>query len=185
MTRAFAWATRFALLSVLAVTAGCGSDDDRSGAGGSGGGAGTIDEDTTSCGLAIALSGSETFESDFDDPLACATAYSLTPSAYVAYLWGNGSEVATIRLGFPDLEPGEPSRATALPLGIEFVDGTEFSVMGCTADVTSNSFIETVEGGDVYRVAGDGSCAGTGVAGDRSISVVGTFRFSARIRWQN
>jgi hypothetical protein len=91
-----------------------------------------------------------------------------------------------MRLGFPELEPGEPSAATALPLGMELVDGTEFSVMGCTADVTTNAFIETVEGaGDVYRVTGDGSCTGQGVAGDRSISVVGTFRFTARIRWQN
>jgi hypothetical protein len=130
----------------------------------------------------IALSGSETFESDFDDPLACATAYSPTPGAYVAYLWQSGSEIATIRLGFPDLESGEPSAATALPLGVELVDGTEFSVMSCTADVTTNAFIETVEGGDVYRVAGDGSCTGQGVASDRSISVVGTFRLTARIR---
>ena len=181
MTDRLAWARRLALLSVLTATAGCGSDDDGSG----GGGQTNIDEGTTSCGLEIALSGSETFESDFDDPLSCATAYSLTPGAYVAYIWGNGSEVATMRLGFPDLEPGEPSAATTLPLGVELVDGTEFSVMGCTADVTTNAFIETVEGGDVYRVAGDGSCTEPGVAGDRSIRVVGTFRFTARIRWQN
>ena len=178
MTGTLAYATRVALLSVLTVVAGCGSDN------GSGGGGTNID-DTTSCGLEIALSGSETFESDFDDPLSCATAYSLTPGAYVAYIWGNGSEVATIRLGFPDLEPGVPAMGTALPLGVELVDGKEFSVMGCTADVTNNSLIEAVEGGDVYRVTGDGSCTGTGVVGDRSVSVVGTFRFTARIRWQN
>jgi hypothetical protein len=177
MTGTLALATRFALFAALTATAGCGSDD-----GGSGGG--TNVDDTTSCGLEIALSGSETFESEFDDPLACATAYSLSPGAYVAYVWGTGSEVTTMRLGFSDLEPGEPS-ATALLLGVELVDGTEFSVMGCTADVPTNAFIETVEGGDVYRVTGDGRCTGQGVAGDRSVSVVGTFRFTARIRWQN
>jgi hypothetical protein len=41
------------------------------------------------------------------------------------------------------------------------------------------------EAGDVYRVAGEGSCSGPGVIGDRSVSVVGTFRFAAPIRWQN
>jgi hypothetical protein len=180
VTGTLARAVRFELLAVLAATAGCGSDDDASGGGGT-----TIDEGTTSCGLEISFTGSETFESAFDDPLSCGTAYSLTPGAYVAYLWETGGEVATIRLGFPDLEPGVPTTATALPLGIELVDGTEFSAMGCTADVTTNAFIETVEAADVYRVTGDGSCMGPGVAGDRSITVVGTFRFTARIRWQN
>ena len=57
--------------------------------------------------------------------------------------------------------------------------------MGCTADVTENAFSETTEGGDVYRVAGEGSCAAPGIVGDRSVSVVGSFRFVAPIRWQN
>jgi hypothetical protein len=79
MTGTLTWATRFALLAVLTATAGCGSDGSGSGSGSGGGG--TNVDDTTSCGLEIALSGSETFESEFDDPLSCATAYSLSPGA--------------------------------------------------------------------------------------------------------
>jgi len=57
--------------------------------------------------------------------------------------------------------------------------------MGCAVDVTENAFDETTEGGDVYRVVGDGSCSAPGTSGDRSVNVVGSFRFIARVRWQN
>jgi len=57
--------------------------------------------------------------------------------------------------------------------------------MGCVADVTENSFNETTEACDVSRVVGDGSCPEPGTSGDRSVNVVGSFQFIARIRWQN
>ncbi|HVR21155.1 MAG TPA: hypothetical protein VMS65_15690 [Polyangiaceae bacterium] len=51
--------------------------------------------------------------------------------------------------------------------------------------MTENSFNETTEACDVSRVVGDGSCPEPGTSGDRSVNVVGSFQFIARIRWQN
>ena len=164
-------------VATLALTA-CGSDGD------AGDGSSTTSSEST-CRLAISLSGAETFQSDLDDGMSCITAYNLTLGARVAYSPTSGGDVAYVALAFPALEPGQPAASIDLPMTIAHVDRTEFSPTGCVADVTENTFEETTEGGDVYRVVGEGSCDMPGLAGDRSLSVVGFFRFIAGIRWQN
>ncbi|HEX6278109.1 MAG TPA: hypothetical protein VFZ53_33925 [Polyangiaceae bacterium] len=113
------------------------------------------------------------------------TAYT-APGAYVGFGPAPVDEVATITMSFPELEPGETASSLALPIVVHHTDRTQFSPMGCVVNVAGNAFDETTDAGDdVYRVSGDGSCATPGTSGDRSVAVVGTFRFVAPIRWQN
>jgi hypothetical protein len=177
MNRSFSLLRRLAAAISLVATTACGSNDDSGGDGGQSTGA--------RCRLAMTVSGAAMFTSELDDPMSCITAYSLTPGAYVGYGSSNTGDVGSVSLRFPELEPGQVAASIQLPVEIHHVDGTEFDPVGCVADVTENAFSETTDAGDVYRVAGEGSCEAPGVVGDRSISVVGFFRFLAPIRWQN
>jgi hypothetical protein len=169
---------RSCLFSSALLLAACGSDGD-----GDGTGAGGNSADR--CALDITISGDATLELDSDDMLSCATAYTTAPGARVAYGPAPLEDIGAIEFAFPELAPEQTVTAINLPTTIHHADRTQFSPTGCVADITENAFSETTEGGDVYRVAGEGSCAGPGVSGDRSVSVVGTFRFAAPIRWQN
>jgi hypothetical protein len=167
---------RACLLSSALLLAACGSDGDGDGDGG-GGGAGTGNDH---CALDMTLSGDATLELDYPDPVTCVTAYTTAPGARVAF---GPTPVADV--GAVELEPEETVTGINLPTTIHHTDRTQFSPTDCVVDITGNDFSETTEAGDVYRVAGEGSCAGPGVSGDRSVSVIGTFRFFAPIRWQN
>ncbi len=165
-----------------ALLTACGSDGDGSGDGGTGGAPGSA---TDRCGLDITISGDATLELDFDDILTCATAYTLTPGAQVYYGPTPVRDIGAVEFSFPELVPGQTATALSLPTTIHHADRTQFSPTGCVADITGNDFSETTEAGDIYRVAGEGSCSGPGVSGDRTVTVVGNFRFIAGIRWQN
>jgi hypothetical protein len=130
------------------------------------------------------LTGDHPFDSDLGAEMGCATAFSTMPGAYTAFTPTEDGEIA-IRIAFPELDPGIPAAATPQPVRIDLADGTQFSPMGCMGDVTQNALDEATPDGDIYRVSGEGSCDAPGVSGDRSIEVVGTFRFVALIRWQN
>lgn len=178
-------------LTFLAATA-CGSDDgdgdgdggaNTGGGGGTGGTSGSPANDN--CGLDITLSGDVTFDLAIDTGITCFTAYTTAPGAYVAFGPAPVEDVALVALSFPELDPGQTADALDIPMTIHHADRTQFSPMGCVVDVTENSFDETTEGGDVYRVVGEGTCSEAGTTGDRSISVVGLFRFFAPIRWQD
>jgi hypothetical protein len=125
-----------------------------------------------------------TFDLAIDTGITCFTAYTTTPGAYVAFGPAPVDDIALVALSFPELDPGQTVDALEMPMTIHHADRTQFSPMGCVIDVTENAFHETTEGGDVYRVVGEGSCSEPGTTGDRSISVVGLFRFFAPIRWQ-
>ena len=170
-------------LLTSALLAACGSDGD-GGGGGSDGGAKTPDPNDR-CALDITISGDATLELDDSDPVSCATAYTTAPGARVAFGPAPVVDIGAIEFAFPELAPEETVMALTLPTTVHHADGAQFSPMDCVADITGNDFSETTEAGDVYRVAGEGSCSGPGVNGDRSVSVVGTFRFAAPIRWQN
>ena len=165
---------RSCLLASALLLAACGSDGD-------GGGGNSNDR----CALDITISGDATLELDSDDQISCATAYTTAPGARVAYGTTPLADIGAIEFAFPELEPEETVTAINLPTTIHHADRTQFSPTGCVADITGNAFSETTEAGDVYRVAGEGSCSGPGMNGDRAINVVGTFRFAAPIRWQN
>jgi len=169
VTRVFAVATALA-----GVACGSGSD---------GGGSSNVANER--CALDITVTGDANLELDFDDSISCLTAYTTTPGAYVGFGPAPVDEVAIVTLSFPELEPGETASSLAVPLAIHHADRTQFSPMGCVVDVTENAFDETVEGGDVYRVSGRGSCSTPGTNGARSVAVLGSFRFVAPIRWQN
>src|SRR5262245_7506159 len=118
---------RIALLCLICATAACGSDDT------SGGSDGVTS--SGACALAIQLTGAHPFDSEFDDAMGCATAFSTRPGAYTAFLPTADQDVV-ISIALPNLEPGVPATATPLPVTIDLADGTQFSPVGCTGDVT-------------------------------------------------
>jgi len=178
---------RLLALAIVVTTTACGSDDgDGDGGtntGGSGGSGGSPGNDN--CGLDITLSGDVTFDLPIDQGITCLTAYTTAPGAYVGFGPAPVEDIALVALSFPELDPGQTADTLEMPMTIHHADRTQFSPMGCVADITENSFHETTDGGDVYRVVGEGTCADPGTTGDRSISVVGLFRFFAPIRWQD
>ena len=182
MSRVHVHGVRALTLAFAIVATACGSDG-ADGSGGTGGTGSTNPNDT--CALDITVSGDANLELDLDDEITCLTAYTTTPGAYVGFGPAPVDEVALVAMSFPELEPGETVASLELPVTIHHADRTQFSPMGCAIDVTENAFDETTEGGDVYRVVGDGTCSAPGTTGDRSVSVVGFFRFIARVRWQN
>ena len=187
MTRAPAYGVRALTLAFAISATACGSGDGSNGGdfgrGGSGG-KGTMNPNDT-CALDITVEGDANLELDLDDELTCLTAYTTAPGAYVGFGPAPVDEVALVAMSFPELEPEETAASLELPVTIHHADRTQFSLMGCVVDVTENAFNETTEGGDVYWVVGNGSCSEPGTSGDRSVNVVGSFRFSARVRWQN
>jgi hypothetical protein len=187
MTSTFRRIAKLTVLATLVTTSACGSDDgDGDGGantGGSGGSGGSPGNDN--CGLDITLSGDATFDLPIDRGITCLTAYTTAPGAYVGFGPAPVEDIALVALTFPELDPGQTAEALDIPMTIHHADRTQFSPMGCVVDVTENSFHETTEGGDVYRVVGEGTCSEAGTTGGRSISVVGLFRFFAPIRWQD
>src|SRR5688572_13671663 len=160
-------------LAIVVTTTACGSDD------------GDGDGGTNTCGLDITLAGDVTFDLSIDTGITCFTAYTTAPGAYVGFGPAPVEDIALVALSFPELDPGQTLPNLEMPMTIHHADRTQFSPMGCVVDITENSFHETTEGGDVYRVVGEGTCAEPGTTGDRSVSVVGLFRFFAPIRWQD
>ena len=176
---------RLFCLAIVVTTTACASDDGAGGDGGTntGGSGGSPGNDN--CGIDVTLSGDVTFDIPIDRGITCFTAYTTTPGAYVGFGPAPVEDVALVALSFPELDPGQTADALEMPMTIHHADRTQFSPMGCVVDITENSFHETTEGGDVYRVVGEGTCAEPGTTGDRSVSVVGLFRFFAPIRWQD
>jgi hypothetical protein len=170
-------------LLTSAFLAACGSDGDDGGGGSGGTGGGATGNDN--CALDITLSGDATLELDYADPVTCITAYTTMPGARVAFGPTTIVDVVIVEFAFPELDPGATVAGLTLPTTIHHADRTQFSPTECVVDITENAFSEATDAGDIYRVGGEGSCAGPGVNGDRSVSVVGTFRFFAPIRWQN
>jgi hypothetical protein len=193
---------RLSTLALVVTTTACGSDDD--GADGSGGSAGTVGNTgavgntggsgnaggrgspgaNDNCGLEITLTGDVMLDLSIDTGITCLTAYTTAPGAYVGFGPVPVEDVALVALSFPELDPGQTATALEIPMTIHHVDRTQFP-LSCAVDITENSFHETTAGGDVYRVAGEGSCSEAGTSGDRSVSVDAGFRFFAPIRWQD
>jgi hypothetical protein len=178
---------RLAALATLVLLTACGSGDGDGADGGAntGGSGGGGSPGNDNCGLDITLSGEVTFDLPIDRGITCLTAYTTAPGAYVGFGPAPVEDIALVTLSFPELDPGQTAADLDLPMTIHHADRTQFSPMGCVVDITENSFHESVEGNDVYRVAGEGTCSEPGTTGDRSISVVGLFRFFAPIRWQD
>jgi len=185
MSSALSRLGRLTFLATFVTLSACSSDDGDGGDGGAntGGSGGSPGNDN--CGLDITLSGDVTFDLPIDQGITCLTAYTTAPGAYVGFGPAPIEDVALVALSFPELDPGQTATDLDIPMTIHHADRTQFSPMGCVVDITENSFHETTEGGDVYRVVGEGTCAEPGTTGDRSVSVVGLFRFFAPIRWQD
>jgi len=179
-----AWLTRGARAASIAVavsTMGCGSGGDDGGSGGAG--AGNHNQGT--CDLALTLSGDSTFHSDLDDSMACLSTIGSGAGAYVAYAPTANDEVTIVELSLPELMATQTGNGQRTVLTITLADDTEFSLMGCTATISQNSFVEMDEFASRYHVVGEGSCPEAAVNGTRSISVVGFFRFVATLGWAN